>query len=487
MSLYNFENLQVNQNVQQLLAYLNTEAQSHQIHVIEDNLHQHLLKIGKDLLIEVLKKKEIEIMENATKERGILPFHSIKSREYLSIFGSITIKRAYFWKPGSKGFYPLDVELNLPHRHHSHLLEKWLQGHVGQGPYKQAINNISDLLHLKITKSITQKITRESTEEIENFYKEKTDFLNEGSHIIIQADCKGVVMIPKERPETKSNERFVRRAKGVSKIGTKKDAVVTSDYTINPSSRKPKDILEGLMLINSNRKTHKKRAKSKEQSPRNKQVFATMKSKEKAFKMLGDRISMRDLSNNKPIYILIDGAVSLEKGLLNELYSRGWQSRIIACCLDIVHAVEYLWDASTAVFGEFNSNRSSWVRTALSRLLNSKVENVIEELEKMIRNKKLSKFIIKRLNRTITYLKNHKHMMDYKRYLKEGYPIASGAIEGACNTLVKDRTDRSGMQWTKKGAEAVLYLRNAQCNKDWEKYWNYYVQREFESNYVKAA
>jgi hypothetical protein len=192
--------------------------------------------------------------------------------------------------------------------------------------------------------------------------------------------------------------------------------------------------------------------------------------------MLLDRVKTRDLTEKKPIFILIDGAVSLEKGLLKELNKRNYQSRIEGCCLDIVHVTEYLWDASTALYGETSPERASWVRSSLSQLLNSKVKVVIKELSKKIRSRKLSKFQSKRLTRTMTYFENHKHMMDYKKYLNKGYPIASGAIEGACNTLVKDRTERSGMQWTKKGAGAVLSLRSVQCNKDWENYWDYYVE-----------
>lgn len=98
-----------------------------------------------------------------------------------------------------------------------------------------------------------------------------------------------------------------------------------------------------------------------------------------------------------------------------------------------------------------------------------------------------SKFVKKRLQRSLNYFKNHEHMMNYKKYLEIGFPIASGAIEGACNTLVKDRTDRSGMQWTKKGAEAVINLRSVRCNKDWESYWDYHIRQESKELYEDQA
>ena len=388
-----------------------------------------------------------------TKNNEIIPFHSIKSRNYLSIFGDITIKRAYFWKSGVKGIFPFsNAELNLPTRIHSYLLDKWVQQRITEEPYQEALNSVANLFHLKITKQISQKITIESSQDVEGFYKEKSIFVDEGSDIIIQADCKGIIMVPRERPETKLSEEFTRRAKGVSKIGTKKDSVVTTDYSINPLKRTPKDVLEGLMSVNSNKKKEKKRSNIREKKgPINKQIVATMEGKEKAFLMLFDRVRARDLTENKPIFMIIDGAVSLEKGLMKELSKRGWQSRLKGCCLDIVHATEYLWDVSTALYGETNPERVSWVRSALSKFLNSKVKEVIKEIHNKIETRKLTKFQIKRLKRSVTYFENHKHMMDYKKYLNEGYPIASGAIEGACNTVVKDRRIDLGCNGQKRG------------------------------------
>ncbi len=35
-------------------------------------------------------------------------------------------------------------------------------------------------------------------------------------------------------------------------------------------------------------------------------------------------------------------------------------------------------------------------------------------------------------------------MMKYDEYLKKGYPIGSGVIEGTCRSLVNDRMELSG-------------------------------------------
>jgi hypothetical protein len=479
-ALYQIENSNPILKLQEMMDYISNDALHQQLHEVEGNLFKNLLQLGKILLKNFIENKGTgnkDLLKNIE-----LPLHSIKPSKYLSIFGDIAISRAYFWKKGKLGEFPLDKELNLPKRHQSYLLDKWIQGGVAEGPYEDAINNIGDLLDLKLTKKVSQNVTLEASKEVHRYYAQKTNFDNEGSHLVVQCDCKGVIMIPKERPE-QLREGFIRRAKGVSKIGIRKDAVVTTDYSINPISRDIQDVLDGLMNINSNKKKEKKRLPKKDNKPINKQVSGNMDGKENAFKNLADRIYIRDKTEQKKIYILIDGASSLETGFIKEFKKRGWESRVEAYCLDIVHATEYLWDASTALYGETNPRRISWVRSSLLKLLQGKTLEVNNELARKISSGRYSDFIVRRLQRSLTYFTNHIHMMDYKKYLDAGFPIASGAIEGACNTLVKDRTDRSGMQWTKIGAQAVINLRSAKCNDDWESYWNYYIQNQFKELY----
>ena len=43
--------------------------------------------------------------------------------------------------------------------------------------------------------------------------------------------------------------------------------------------------------------------------------------------------------------------------------------------------------------------------------------------------------------------KNNRVHMKYDEYLMQGYPIGSGAVEGAFRHLVEDRMERTGMRW----------------------------------------
>lgn len=46
-----------------------------------------------------------------------------RSRQYVSIFGEVEVRRACYWQPGRGNQYPLDVALSLPERSFS----DWVQ------------------------------------------------------------------------------------------------------------------------------------------------------------------------------------------------------------------------------------------------------------------------------------------------------------------------------------------------------------------------
>jgi hypothetical protein len=76
------------------------------------------------------------------------------------------------------------------------------------------------------------------------------------------------------------------------------------------------------------------------------------------------------------------------------------------------------------------------------------------------------------------YLTNKAPYLDYPTAVKEGWPIATGIIEGACRHLVKDRMDITGARWGLAGAEAILKLRAIKANGDFDAYWRFHLTQE---------
>lgn len=76
------------------------------------------------------------------------------------------------------------------------------------------------------------------------------------------------------------------------------------------------------------------------------------------------------------------------------------------------------------------------------------------------------------------YLENNRKRMAYDEYLKAGYPIASGVIEGACRNIIVDRMEHSGMRWSLKGAHAVLGMRCIKLSDTWDEFTSYRIKKE---------
>jgi hypothetical protein len=81
----------------------------------------------------------------------------------------------------------------------------------------------------------------------------------------------------------------------------------------------------------------------------------------------------------------------------------------------------------------------------IGRILDGEVLSVVRGLRQMKTLAGFGKEKRELLEGICGYLENNAHRMQYDKYLKAGYPIASGVIEGACRCLVKDRMERTGM------------------------------------------
>ena len=57
----------------------------------------------------------------------------------------------------------------------------------------------------------------------------------------------------------------------------------------------------------------------------------------------------------------------------------------------------------------------------------------------------------------LRYFQNHKHRMDYPRYVANGWYIGSGPVESACKTVVANRLKGGGMRWGQDGSDAVCH------------------------------
>jgi hypothetical protein len=197
-----------------------------------------------------------------------------------------------------------------------------------------------------------------------------------------------------------------------------------------------------------------------------------------------DEFDRRDPERVRTAAMLVDGDEKQQTAILEEGSKR---RRAFALILDIIHVIHYLWLAGHALCHKNRAATETWLRTYLLMLLTSPVTTVIAAIETEAATKRLSKSARKSVDKALGYLRRNAPFMDYARYLAEGFPIATGAIEGACRHLVKDRLGITGARWSLEGGEAMLRLRALYASGDWDAYWRFHLKQEALRNYAAAA
>ena len=481
---------QLDEIFSELKNYIDKSVGNQEIHEVEKTVFRKLQQLGQSML-------QLFISESGTgyeagnpplcAEGEAMKYKGAVESPYYSIFGELKIRRAGYASSKGDYLYPLDAKLNLPASKYSYLLQKWIEAWITESDFRTTVERFNELFDFSFFPQMPQRLAGTISQQVDPFYNqvEAPREETEGSHLAISADSKGVRLLRSERSNSQTEQELpkARLGKG-EKRGIKKDAVVTADFSFIPHPRTPEEVLKALLNQYSAKerqeaqfKLQKRRQQglAKPRAPLNKHVRATLDGKALAFSYLCNRLIKRDPNREKKLIALLDGDPYLEDMLIKQLKDHNCHDRLDALILDIIHLSEYIWDVATALHGEKNPQRFVWVEDKLLAILNSKVGRVIGGLKQTLTKNKLAKAQKNALNITITYLENHRHMMDYATYLEKGYPIATGLIEGTCGSLVKDRMEQSGMRWSLCGAQAVLNLRAVMKNDDWHNFWEFYI------------
>lgn len=460
--------------LEQILQDLRGEAQAQELHSVEHSVFRALLPLGLTLMRAFLAHKGTGYDgPRVTRDEREYQYHSTKSRLYLSIFGGLEIQRAYYWGSESKGVFPLDADLNLPKERYSYLLQNWVELLATDGSFQTASDRLEQFLGVRFWTQGAQHVARTAAQDVQGFYdqKEPPAAESEGPILVGTVDGKGVPIRRKEPRPRKP------RLKGGEKPNKKKEAVVTVAYTIDPMARSPRDVVreideKGGMVSPSH-------DLPKRPKPQNKVVRATLGGKEKALLELTRQMKERDPNREKPWVVVLDGDPRLRCRVIETV----GRANKITLVLDIMHALNYVWDAAYSFHEKGSPEAARWVMRKLELLLEGKVGYVIGQFKTRLNSHKLSKWRQKLLERAIGYLEKNRALMAYDVYLAKGFPIGSGVVEGACRHLVKDRMEQTGMRWSLDGAEAVLGLRAVEINGDWEPFWTYHASRQRERLY----
>jgi hypothetical protein len=387
----------------------------------------------------------------------------LRSRGLVTVFGAVCITRMEYSSPGQTSLYPLDATLGLPTRSYSYEIQRRLVKAAVKGPFDEAIEELAEATGVSLPKRTAEQIVVDASVDFESFYSQRTLRLDHksGPLLVASVDGKGVPMV-KPAPEA----RKVRLGRG-EKRNKKRMSTVGAVFTQKPNVRTPQAVVESLFAESPG--LHKPQRYHR---PEQKRVWASLLSGKDAFiAQVQAEMRRRDPRRRKTWIVVTDGERALQCKVAATLQS-------VELVLDLLHVLEKLWAVSYVFHPEGSPEARDFVRERILRILEGEVSQVVKGLRQMATKRHLKGQRRGTVLGVAAYYYRNRCRMRYDFYLQNGYPIASGSVEGACKNLVKDRMERSGMRWTPPMAEAVLRLRAVYLSGHFEEYWPYHVDED---------
>jgi hypothetical protein len=415
-----------------------------------------------------------------TAEGVTLTHRRVIKKSLQTMFGEVTIERVGYSLPGHPNVFPLDAAFNMPLSSFSAGLQRFIVRRAPMTSFAEVTELTREITGTAIGRSQFLEIVQRCAADFDSFYA-ATEEQGGGREpiLVLTTDGKGIVMRPdglreetRQRAEKATPTMKTRLAPG-EKLNRKRMAQVASIYFIKPFVREPREIIDELA---------RHEAAQRRPRPSHKRVWASVeKDADEVIKAMFDEAHQRDPKHKKAWVVLVDG----NKHQLRLVRSLAKKEDVeAAIILDIIHVIEYLWDAARLFNAEKDhAGCERWVEEQLARILDGHAGKVAGTIRMQAAKRKLTKAGAKTAKDCARYIAGHKPYMDYATYLKKGFPIATGVIEGACRHLIKDRMDVTGARWSLDGAESILKLRSLVSSGDFDDYWSFHREQEFERNY----
>jgi hypothetical protein len=397
------------------------------------------------------------------------------------VFGEVTVSRLAYRARGQENRYVADGVLNLPAERASHGVRRLAAIESAAGSFEHATGQVRERTGLALGKRQVEELAVRAAIDFDAFYAEQVSASEEQEHheddvLVLSADGKGIVMRAEAlreataRAAQRASPKLKTRLSKGEKANRKRIAEVGAVYEITPAPRTPAEVLAPT--------TEKTLPASKA-----KHKWLTASVVEDAAAVIADifqEAERRDPAQQRAWVALVDGNNHQIDRIKTEAKKRKVKVTII---VDVVHVLEYLWGAAWCFFDEGDPAAERWVQEKALAVLEGKAGIVAAAIRRKATLLRLPDEKRAKADRAADYLLNKRPYLDYPTALANGWPIATGVIEGACRHLVKDRMDITGARWGLQGAEAILKLRAIRSNGDFDTYWDYHLAQERHRNH----
>jgi hypothetical protein len=415
------------------------------------------------------------------------------ARTIVTTLGAVKVRRIGY-RSGVRGagsLFPRDAVLNLPLLGYSWQLQRLAEMFCRSGSYEQGHEFVLAAAGVSIGKRQLEQITVAAAADAERFYQEQEQepLAGEQEHsgeqeqglppLAISADGKGVAMLPEaRRRRTRAPEQKVRtfdkRAGTGEKKGCKRMAETGAvfDVIAPQEPRTPEQVMGPDPGTRDRPRAENRWYACDITAGRDVtigKVFAG-----------ADR---RDPDHARTWIALVDGD-NYQLGLIRAAAAARGITLVIV--IDFIHVLEYLWSTAWCFHAPRDPAMEDWVIAQGLDILHGRVADVVARIARLAADHppKPGGEHAKIIAKILSCLRNKQPFMDYPAALANGWPIATGVIEGACRHLVADRMGITGARWGLDGAQAMLWLRAINASGDTSAYWDWHITQEHQRNHL---
>jgi hypothetical protein len=421
------------------------------------------------------------------------------SRPVVTRLGEVVVRRIGY-RSGVKGagsLFPRDAVLNLPPCGYSWALQRLAEMFARSGSYEQAHEFVLAAIGLSIGKRQLEQITIAAAADAERFCQDRDRAAVPAAGepepeqaqaperdlppLAISADGKGVAMRPEaRRRRTRAPEQRVRtfekRAGTGEKKGCKRMAETGAVFDVavpDGPARTP----EQVMRPDPGEPPARPRAENRWYA------CDITAGRDVTIGKVFAEADRRDPGHLRTWIALVDGD-NYQLGLFQAAAAA--RGITLAIVIDFIHVLEYLWKAAWCFYPPRDPAMEDWVTAQALDILHGRVADVIARIARLTEEHppRPGSEHAKIIRKTLSYLQNKQAFMDYPRALANGWPIATGVIEGACRHLVQDRMGITGARWGLEGAQAMLWLRAINASGDTSAYWDWHITQERQRNHL---
>jgi hypothetical protein len=401
---------------------------------LEKRLHEQCVELCRKFMEQLLNTPGVPVPENHPRPNERLAGHH--DRDAFCNFGRIRLKnRAYFHNAQTKkGRFPADEALGLQHGGATPAFAQRAMKLVAAHSYQKAAQHLRDEGLKQATPDLLKAICKKLGPKARRYWREApAEPARKGvKAVVIATDGAAVPLLPRELRGVKGRAADGKAKTGEAKIGVRYEALFT------PGEEHKR--VDGSLRLVATLGNH--------------DVFGELLRAD----YLRDHQTPPDL-----VLFMGDGA----KWIWNLCRV---QFPFAVEILDFYHAMANL-DPLLELWGLGDGERKGMRAKWKDWLLAGKVGDLIGACE--ARSAGAQGERAKAWKRAIGYYRSNRGRMRYDEYQAKGWPIGSGAVEGACKTVVVERFQCAGMRWLRKGASNVLPFRTACLSNRTEALWRF--------------